>query len=546
MTNMQDRRAALTEQQLFQKAITHHQAGRLRLAERLYRAILRAHPQHPDANHNLGMLAVQMRQTEAGLPHFRTALEANPAHEQYRLSYIAALIETDQIEVARRILAEGRQQGLRGAAADMLAGRLDNPSPDELTRLADMINHGRYAEGELLAKKLVARFPGNGVAWKMLGAMLKLRGRGAEALAPMHKAIELLPGDVEARSNLGATLKDLGRLDEAVVCYRQALEGRHGAEGIHSAMVGVHTGLSAVLGKIVPGWHVPMINHAVRNEAYQNALRSAVTTESLVLEIGTGSGLLAMMAARLGAGQVVTCEVVPLIAATAQEIIADNLLTSSIRVIPKKSTELQVGSELPQRANLLVSEIFSSELLGEGVLPSIEDAKQRLLTPDARIIPASGSIVFALFGGDEIKKNIMADQVCGFDLRKFNAIVARKQLCYRNDLAIDLLTGTAEAFSFNFAQQDHFPNESKTVHLPIEASGRCYGIIQWIRLHMDDRHLFENHPSLRAASSSWQQVIYPFPAPIDVVAGQTAVISVAHNRTSVWFYFEGLEEPPGV
>ena len=61
-----------------QQAIAHHQAGQLQNAERLYRAILQAQPSHPDANHNLGVLAVQVKQPAAGLPHFKVALEANP------------------------------------------------------------------------------------------------------------------------------------------------------------------------------------------------------------------------------------------------------------------------------------------------------------------------------------------------------------------------------------------------------------------------------------------------------------------------------------
>jgi hypothetical protein len=249
-----------------------------------------------------------------------------------------------------------------------------------------------------------------------------------------------------------------------------------------------------------------------------------------------------MMTARFGAGQITTCESVPFIASKAREIIEANELSSLIRVVSKKSTEIHVGNDLPQRANLLVSEIFSSELLGEGVLPSIEDAKKRLLTSDARIIPAIGKIVFALFDGVEIKKHISVEKVCGFDLSKFNDITAQKRTLYRNDLPINLLTDSSEAFSFDFTKHDYFPSECKMLRLPIKASGRCYGAIQWIRLHMDSDVVFENSPSIKAESSGWQQCLYRFPEPVDVIAGQTAVITVAHNRAAVWFTLDRVED----
>jgi thioredoxin-like negative regulator of GroEL len=55
----------LTIDQVLQKAVEAHRAGKLQEAERLYRAILQAQPKHPDANHNLGVMAVSLNKTEA-------------------------------------------------------------------------------------------------------------------------------------------------------------------------------------------------------------------------------------------------------------------------------------------------------------------------------------------------------------------------------------------------------------------------------------------------------------------------------------------------
>jgi predicted Zn-dependent protease len=83
----------LTIKQALQQGIAAHAEGKLKEAERLYRTILQSQPLHPDANHNLGVLAVSVNKADAALPLFKTALEANPKIEHFWLSYIEALIK---------------------------------------------------------------------------------------------------------------------------------------------------------------------------------------------------------------------------------------------------------------------------------------------------------------------------------------------------------------------------------------------------------------------------------------------------------------------
>ena len=83
----------LTLKEALQKAVEAHKAGQIQEADRLYTAILQAQPKHPDANHNLGVIAVSVNKADAALPLFKTALGANPKIEQFWLSYIEALIK---------------------------------------------------------------------------------------------------------------------------------------------------------------------------------------------------------------------------------------------------------------------------------------------------------------------------------------------------------------------------------------------------------------------------------------------------------------------
>jgi len=136
----------------------------------------------------------------------------------------------------------------------------------------------------------------------------------------------------------------------------------------------------------------------------------------------------------------------------------------------------------------------------------------------------------------------MVDDVLGFDLSGFNAIASSKRYLFRHDLDLGLLTAATEAFVFDFAGRDYFPMESRTLRMRINVAGRCHGVAQWIRLRLNESITFENHPTTWTPTSSWQTCFYRFPQPVDVRPGQTAIVRAAHNRSTVWFFWEGLED----
>ena len=102
----------LTIEQALQQGVAAHKEGKLQDAERLYRAILQSQPFHPDANHNLGVLAVSVNKADAALPLFKTALEANPKIEQFWLSYIDALIKERQFEIVKQVIEQAKKHGV--------------------------------------------------------------------------------------------------------------------------------------------------------------------------------------------------------------------------------------------------------------------------------------------------------------------------------------------------------------------------------------------------------------------------------------------------
>ena len=112
----------LTLDQALQKGVEAHKAGNVQEADRCYTAILKANPKHPDANHNMGVLAVGVGKVEEALPFFKTALEANPNIAQFWLSYIDALVKLDRLAEAKEVLEQAKSQGLNQEGIDQIEG----------------------------------------------------------------------------------------------------------------------------------------------------------------------------------------------------------------------------------------------------------------------------------------------------------------------------------------------------------------------------------------------------------------------------------------
>mgnify|MGYP001176840736 CR=1 FL=1 len=496
--------------------------GRYPDALEAYAATIARAPGDAQAHLNLGSAYLQLGRFEEAQSSCRQALAIKPDYIQAHTNLGIALMELGRPEEA----AASHRQAL---ALSPDYAEAHNNLGNALKQLE------RFEEAEASYRQAVALRPDFAEAQSNLGLCLFRLRRIEEAEGSYRKALALNPDFAPAHSGLGDVLLKLGRSKEAVASFRRGIE-------LDPFSIETHDGLNSALTQLIPMWHVPMMNDKPRNDAYFAALQAAVTPDTQVLEIGTGSGLLSMMAAKLGANKVTTCEAVAEIAATAKGIVADNGYSQTVTVIPKLSTKLELGVDLDDRADLLVSEILSSEFLGEGVLSSIEDAKRRLLKPGARIIPARGSIRAALFGGNDMAMNIRVDEVYGFNLSRFNSLVPQKQYVSRSDLDIELLSDDTDAFFFDFTNTDIFPaGERKTLELPVRCAGRCCGIVQWIRLEMDDAVVFENHPSVKNPATSWQQCVYLFPKPLDILPGQTAVVTAVHNRNIPWFFFEGMK-----
>lgn len=129
--------------------------------------------------------------------------------------------------------------------------------------------------------------------------------------------------------------------------------------------------------------HIDMLNDRMRTLAYQNAIHDLVKPGDCVVDIGTGTGVLAITAIQAGAAKVYALEANPTTAEIARHCIRQNGASDRIEVIQGWSTSL----ELPEQADLIVSEMFGNDPFDEDILLIYADAVKRFAKPNAKLIP---------------------------------------------------------------------------------------------------------------------------------------------------------------
>ncbi|MFA7240293.1 MAG: glycosyltransferase [Sulfuricellaceae bacterium] len=191
-------------------AIQHHKAGQLQQAESIYRQILQHQPDHADALHLLGAIALQVGQHQAAVELIGRAIAVAPQAAEFYPNYGEALRGLDRpveaIDAYRRAIELNPRQV---AAYNNLGIVLKEQK--RYDEAIDALNHA------------LALAPDHYQAHNNLAASYKLRGDSNAAIAHYRRAIALNPDVAEIHNNLGAVLLEQGATDEAFACFRRAI-----------------------------------------------------------------------------------------------------------------------------------------------------------------------------------------------------------------------------------------------------------------------------------------------------------------------------------
>jgi len=257
--------------------------------------------------------------------------------------------------------------------------------------------------------------------------------------------------------------------------------------------------------------HIRMLNDKARTLAFQKAIRATVGPNDIVLDIGTGNGILAATAAMAGAKHVYAVERTEFIE-VARAVFKANGIADKITLIKGDSSNIS----LPEKATVLVSEIIGNDPFDEGILRTFNDANQRLLTADARVIPQSISVFAMAVEAPAHKHNqlqITKDNLHNW--KEWYGIDFSAFLDFNDDREVHKLSQKSAAVKnwnmlsapLELANIDLKNNNNKVEaierQLALTGSGILNGVLLYFETHLSENNVLSLHPNEVADSNHW-------------------------------------------
>ncbi|XP_050871425.1 protein arginine N-methyltransferase 1.6 [Lathyrus oleraceus] len=304
--------------------------------------------------------------------------------------------------------------------------------------------------------------------------------------------------------------------------------------------------------------YLDMLNDSTRNTAFRQAIEKTITKPCHVLDIGAGTGLLSMMASRAmgGKGMVTACESYLPMVKLMKKVMRVNGIEGRIKVINKRSDELTVGLDISSRADVLVSEILDSELLGEGLIPTLQHAHDNLLVENPLTVPyratTYGQVVEStyLWRLHDLNSNEAGSydgvQLAPPGLESVLSVKRQQYAMHCDSIGEELkpLSEPFKIFEFDFWKR---PESYGETELRIKATddGRVHAVVSWWELQLDREGTiyYSTAPGwIRSTTATtpvdwcdhWKQCVWFVPGSgISIFRGEEVHLHATHNDTSI-------------
>ena len=264
-----------------------------------------------------------------------------------------------------------------------------------------------------------------------------------------------------------------------------------------------------------------MVDDRVRVQAYAQALRQSIRPDTVVLDLGTGTGIFALLACRFGARRVFAIEADPVIQ-TAREIAAANGLGDRIEFIQQLSTQ----ATLPELAGVIISDLRGILPLYGRHLPTVVDARKRFLAPGGVLIPRLDTLWAAVAEAPETYFRRMRP----WDENSFELdLGAARRLAVNNwwkprEGEVRLLTEPFCWGTLDYAIIES-PHIAAAIATTATGAGTAHGLVLWFDTVLADGVGFSNRPGA-SAPTIYSSGFFPLEQPVPLEAGDQVHLSL--------------------
>ncbi|HZM77910.1 MAG TPA: 50S ribosomal protein L11 methyltransferase [Candidatus Limnocylindrales bacterium] len=353
---------------------------------------------------------------------------------------------------------------------------------------------------------------------------------------------------------------------EAVARARDRCRGKRAAQQLLTTLIQLlNAGIlcrEPVVGFSTAAWprggydaafpHLKILNDVARKGAFVRAMRETVRPGDVVLDLGTGSGILAVAAAQAGAAQVYAVEPAGMVH-LAEQVARANGVAERISFIRGWSTQL----ELPRQATVLSTDIVGNEALDMTIWETLQDARHRLLTADARLVPQGFTALACLI--DIPEKVIQAYRPCAAQARRWKAaydidfspmieLDRRETIGFyeRPEVvrAWPVHSDPVEVYRVDLSQDVR--NLDAALTLTANRAGRVSGAVVYFHAQLGPTTTFHTAPWDGGESSHWYTAVWALPEVFSVACGDEIDMKYSYRGDgSSQLEFSGIRRAKG-
>ncbi|MEN9576604.1 MAG: ribosomal protein methyltransferase [Verrucomicrobiota bacterium] len=258
-----------------------------------------------------------------------------------------------------------------------------------------------------------------------------------------------------------------------------------------------------------------------RSAAFARALEQLITPASVVLDIGTGAGWFALIAAKLGAKHVFAIETNPVVE-VARQLARDNGLADRITFLHADSTQV----ELPEKAHIITGDLGGSLPIAGPNLPALRDAAERHLAPGGSMIPAHGQVWAGVVAQPHLYGQITRpweNGPFGLDYSRARAQVVNTPRKTRVKAA-QLLSEPGLWWKMDYRHITS-PHAEGRLNLPVTGAGLAHGIALWLEYRLAPGIELSAAPT-QPALPIYGQFFLPWTAPVELSAGDSVEVDL--------------------